>query len=52
MISTVRNPVESDDPEQFFDCLKKIIMDVRSKLGNPCMSIMQETVDYFYFIQR
>lgn len=52
VISTVRNPVESDDKDQFFACLKKIIMDVRSKLGNPCMSIMQETVDYYFFIQR
>lgn len=52
VISTVRNPVESDNQDQFFACLKKIIMEVRSKLGNPCMSIMQETVDYYFFIQR
>lgn len=52
VITSVRNPVEAEDKDAYFDALKRVIKEVRKNLGNPCMSIYIDSTEYYYFIQR
>lgn len=52
VITSVRNPVEGVDSTLFFDALKRVIAHFRSMLGNPCMTIGKEIIEFYYFVQR
>ncbi|WP_434311615.1 hypothetical protein [Hominifimenecus sp. rT4P-3] len=52
VITSVRNPVEGVDSTLFFEALKRVIAHFRSMLGNPCMTIGKEQIEFYYFIQR
>ena len=51
IITSVRNPVEVSDNIAFWESYKHISQEVRSKLGNPSMTISCERIEYFFFTQ-
>lgn len=51
VIVSVRNPVEARDQNAFWESYKNISQEVRSRLGNPSMTISCEKIEYFFFTQ-
>ena len=51
VITTVRNPVDYVDEENFFASFRNVINRIREKLDYPCMTISIERVEYYYFLQ-
>lgn len=48
-IVTTRNPAEVADKDVYYKSFINVVNDVRTKLGNPDMTIAVEDVDFFYF---
>lgn len=51
IISTVRNPIESNSEDEFFVSLRNVINDVREELGMPDLTLSKDNIDYYYLIQ-
>lgn len=51
IIVSVRNPVEVRDQSLYWEAYKNISQEVRSKLGNPSMTISYESIEYFFFTE-
>lgn len=51
IISSVRNPIESDSESYFWDAYVNVVKEFREKLGNPTMSLNVQKIDYTFFFQ-
>ncbi|WP_455618706.1 hypothetical protein [Eisenbergiella sp.] len=51
VVISVRNPVEVRDKNAFWESYKNISQEVRSRLGNPSMTISCEKIEYFFFTE-
>ena len=48
-IIATRNPVLCRDREVYYHAFRKIVLDVKKKLGNPYVTISMLNTNYFYF---
>lgn len=46
---STRNPTEMDSEVDYWNAYKQVMEALRARLGNPCMSLTREEVDFFYF---
>ncbi|MBS6956388.1 MAG: hypothetical protein KH230_24540 [Enterocloster asparagiformis] len=51
VIISVRNPAEVHDREQYRSALKQVLLETRTMLENPNMSVVVDEVEYYYFCQ-
>lgn len=50
-VTSIRNPVDLISDDEYWEALKRVIKDVRGKLGNPSMTITKQGAELFYFIE-
>ena len=48
-LTTTRNPAFTDSSAQYYDSMRKIILEVKQKLDHPPVSISINTINYFFF---
>ncbi|WP_334136618.1 hypothetical protein [Muricomes intestini] len=48
-IVSTRSPVEVQSEVDFWNAYQLVTQGIRSRLGNPCMSLSKQEVDFFYF---
>lgn len=51
IITTTRNPSEVSEKDVYFNSLKNVIQEVRDELGNPCMTLSSQNINYHVFVQ-
>lgn len=49
ILSTIRNPIESDNESYFWGAYINVVKKFRERLGNPTMSLNIQKVDYTFF---
>ena len=49
-IVSIRNPSFTYDDDTYWEAYKRIIEQVRGRLGNPSMTITKHDVEFYYFI--
>lgn len=50
-VLSIRNPIYSICEEKYWEAFKRVVKEVREKLGNPCMTIAKEVTDFYYFFE-
>lgn len=51
VITSVRNPAEVHDKEQYRAAVRQVLLKTRTMLDNPNMSVVVDEVEYYYFCQ-
>ncbi|CUX35946.1 hypothetical protein [Clostridium sp. C105KSO13] len=49
LVVSTRNPTEIESEVDYWNAYRQVIEAIRARLGNPCMSLTKQDVDFFYF---
>ncbi|MGC4020108.1 MAG: hypothetical protein QM793_13370 [Muricomes sp.] len=49
IVISTRSPIYTADKVKYWEAYKQVIEEARFRLGNPCIAITSESVEFFYF---